>query len=514
MLFNSAQYLFLFLPLVLVVFIWLSRGNSTEGQITWLILASLYFYASWNPAFLLLISSSIVVNFLLGRTLAATPHDRRRLWLLMGVVFNLGLLAYFKYASFFVDSLNVLGSWLIPVPEITLPLAISFFTFQQIAYLVDVSRDECQEYEFRHYALFVLFFPQLMAGPIVHHKEVMPQFSFLRAPGQLRTDISVGLTIITIGLFKKVVMADSLAELSNPVYAAAAQGETLSTLDGWVATLGFSFQIYFDFSGYSDIAIGSARLFGIKLPENFKSPYKSRSVIELWNRWHITLSRFLRDYLYFALGGNRRGKTARYRNLFLTMLLGGLWHGAAWTFVIWGGLHGAFLCINHGWRAVQNKLGIRNLDKIPLVSLFYLLLTFLAWSVATVVFRSQDLGSALSILNATFVSFTMTPELVLVNTLTESLPERLILLAGLDAGTYATVYFMFGIAAAICWLLPNTQELMHRFDPVIPSPGSQLSRSTWISWQPTLLFACGFGVLLSLSLLNLSSITEFYYFQF
>jgi alginate O-acetyltransferase complex protein AlgI len=514
MLFNSAEYLFLFLPLGFIVFVLLSRGSSTQGQITWLILASAYFYGSWNPLYLLLICSSIVVNFYVGRTLAATPHDRRRLWLSAGVVFNLGLLAYFKYAGFFVDSLNTLGNWLIPIPEITLPLAISFFTFQQIAYLVDVSRDDCQEYEFRRYALFVLFFPQLMAGPIVHHKEVMPQFSFLRPAGQLRTDISVGLTIITIGLFKKVVMADSLAELSNPVYAAAAQGETISTLDGWVATLGFSFQIYFDFSGYSDIAIGSARLFGIKLPENFKSPYKSRSVIELWNRWHITLSRFLRDYLYIALGGNRRGKIARYRNLFLTMLLGGLWHGAAWTFVMWGALHGTFLCINHGWRAIQKKLGVRNLGSIPLVSLFYVLLTFLAWSVATVVFRSQDLGSALLILDAAFVSFTMAPDLILVNTLTESLPQRLMLLAGVDGGTYATVYFMFGIAAAICWLLPNSQELMHQYDPVISSPGSATGKSNWISWRPTLLFACGFGALLSLSLLNLSSITEFYYFQF
>ncbi|MEH6582675.1 MAG: MBOAT family O-acyltransferase [Halioglobus sp.] len=514
MLFNSAEYLFLFLPLVFVVFIFLSRGRSTEGQITWLILASLYFYGSWNPVYLLLILSSIIVNFQIGRKLAATEPAGRQLWLLVGVTFNLCLLGYFKYAGFFVDSLNGLGNWLIPVPEITLPLAISFFTFQQIAYLVDVSRDECQEYQFRHYTLFVLFFPQLIAGPIVHHKEIMPQFSFLRPAGQLRTDISVGLTIIVIGLFKKVVMADSLSELSDPIYTAAAQGQAISTLDAWIATLGFSFQIYFDFSGYSDIAIGSARLFGIKLPENFRSPYKSRSVIEVWSRWHITLSRFLKDYLYIALGGNRKGKVSRYRNLFLTMLLGGLWHGAAWTYVMWGGLHGLFLCINHAWRALQKALGISWISQNRPLNSVYLLLTFLAWSVATVVFRSHDLSSALVLIQSAFIDFSSEPQRVLTNALTESLPEQIMLLLGLEADSYTVVYPLLALSAAICWLLPSSQEFMHRYDPVIPSPGTELDTSVWISWRPTVFFACGFGAILSLSLLKLSSITEFFYFQF
>jgi alginate O-acetyltransferase complex protein AlgI len=514
MLFNSAEYLFAFLPLVFVVFILLSRGRSTEGQITWLILVSLYFYGSWNPVYLLLISASIVFNFLVGRKLAVIPRGERHLWLVVGVVFNLGLLGYFKYAGFFVDSLNAFGDWLIPVPAITLPLAISFFTFQQIAYLVDVSRDECEEYQFRHYALFVLFFPQLIAGPIVHHKEVMPQFDFLRQAGQLRTDVSVGLTIIIIGLFKKVVMADSLADIANPIFDAASQGESINTIDAWIGTLGFSFQIYFDFSGYSDIAIGSARLFGIKLPENFRSPYKSRSAIEIWTRWHITLSRFLKDYLYISLGGNRNGKFSRYRNLVLTMLLGGLWHGAAWTYVMWGGLHGLFLCINHIWRAVQKKMGIVNLSHNPLVSTFYLLLTFLAWSLATNVFRADDLESAISISKPAFAVFTMAPDLILTHALTESLPRQLMLLAGLEASTYGAAYLMIGIAAVICFLLPSTQEFMHRYDPVLPSPGSEICTSVWISWRPSIAFACGFGAIFSLSLLKLSSITEFFYFQF
>ncbi|MFK8049119.1 MAG: MBOAT family protein [Halioglobus sp.] len=515
MLFNSAEYLFLFLPLVFVIFVFLSRGSSTKGQIIWLILASLYFYGSWNPIYLLLIVSSIVVNFTIGRKLAATLNRERHYWLVLGVLFNLGLLVYFKYAGFFVNSLNDLGNWLIPVPEITLPLAISFFTFQQIAYLVDVSRDECQEYQFRHYALFVLFFPQLIAGPIVHHKEMMPQFSFLRPASELRTDIGVGLTLLIIGLFKKVVMADSIGAMVDPVFEASAQGQTLHTIDAWVATVGFSFQMYFDFSGYSDIAIGSARLFGIKLPENFRSPYKSRSAIDIWNRWHITLSRFLKDYLYIVLGGNRKGAINRYRNLFLTMLLGGLWHGAAWTYVLWGGLHGLFLCINHGWRAIQQKLGLENLSSNRFVDAIYLLLTFLAWSVALVMFRSADAGTAISITGSAFVHFNTAPDLVLTTALTESLPQQLMLLAGMEANVYSAVYIVFSVAAIICWLLPSSQEFMYRYDPVILSPGSKAAvTAPWISWRPNLAFALGFGVILSVSLLSVSSITEFLYFQF
>lgn len=514
MLFNSAEYLFLFLPVVLIVFILLSRRNSTESQIGWLILVSLYFYGSWNPVYLLLILASIVCNFSIGRMLASTPKGGRQKWLLLGVVFNLGLLGYFKYAGFFIESLNTFGSWLIPVPEITLPLAISFFTFQQIAYLVDVSRDECQEYQFRHYALFVLFFPQLIAGPIVHHKEMMPQFTFLRPASQLRIDVAVGLSIIILGLFKKLVLADSLADLSDPIFDAAAQGTPVNTIDAWLATLGFSFQIYFDFSGYSDIAIGSARLFGIILPENFRSPYKSRSVIEIWHRWHITLSRFLRDYLYIALGGNRHGRANRYRNLLLTMLLGGLWHGAAWTYVVWGALHGLYLCINHGWRAMGEKYGFAGVSGHHLLAPLYLLLTFLAWSLAMVVFRAPDLGTAGSIVQSGFVTFTSFPEPILVGTLAESLPQQFLSLAGVPNAAYVAAWFTIGVAAGICWMFPNTQEFMKDFEPVISSPGSGPAKAPWITWRPTVVFACGSGVILSLGLLKMSSISEFLYFQF
>ncbi len=382
MLFNSIEYLFFFLPAVFLVFHLLSRAPSTERQILWLALASMFFYASWKPIYLLLILASVVVNFALGRKLARCQAATRRDWLVLGVCLNLALLGYFKYTGFFLEGLNEFGLWLLPIPEITLPLAISFFTFQQIAYLVDVARGDCKEYQFHHYALFVLFFPQLIAGPIVHHSEMMPQFNRLRSRAQLPTDLAVGLTLIAIGLFKKVVLADNLALVADPVFAAAEDGQPLHSLDALIATFAFSFQIYFDFSGYSDIAIGSARLFGITLPENFRSPYRAASIIDIWRRWHMTLSRFLRDYLYIALGGNRRGTALRYRNLFLTMLLGGLWHGAAWTYVAWGGLHGLYLCCNHAWRYLTGRLNLADFFALPAWQPLFIALTFIAWSVA------------------------------------------------------------------------------------------------------------------------------------
>ena len=249
MLFNSIEYLFVFLPLVLAVFVLLARKGASELQIAWLIVASVVFYGSWNAAFVLLILASIIVNFLVGRVMANAGTRATRQWLTLGVCFNLALLGYFKYAGFFVDNLNALGNWLIPLPSITLPLAISFFTFQQIAYLVDVSRNQCREYRFRHYALFVLFFPQLIAGPIVHHREMMPQFEKLGTRTGFRTDLAVGLTFITVGLFKKLVMADSLGLFADPVHTAAHAGQPIAFMDSWIATFAFSFQIYFIFPG-------------------------------------------------------------------------------------------------------------------------------------------------------------------------------------------------------------------------------------------------------------------------
>jgi D-alanyl-lipoteichoic acid acyltransferase DltB (MBOAT superfamily) len=454
-----------------------------------------------------------VVNFLLGRRVEA-GRERARGWLITGVVFNLGLLGYFKYIGFFVQNLSALGLWLIPLPNIVLPLAISFFTFQQIAYLVDVARGECKQYGFMQYALFVLFFPQLIAGPIVHHAEMMPQFENLRRREELWPDIAVGLTIIAIGLFKKVVLADSLAEYADPLFDAASQGTPINTIDSWIATFSFSFQIYFDFSGYSDMAIGCARLFGIRLPENFRSPYKSISIIEFWRRWHMTLSRFLRDYLYFSLGGNRHGSKRRYRNLLLTMLLGGLWHGAAWTFVIWGGLQGLYLCLNHGWRALCAKLGLQRISSSPLLNPLYILITSLAWSLAFVVFRASDVHSALAIVAPGFTPFSQLSAPLLGPTISTTLLGQCFAALGVGLDSYLAVYCLLASCAFICWFMPNTQQYMRRYDPVIGDAYPQSSGLASLQWQPGWLTACAVALLLGVSLLSLSAVTEFIYFQF
>jgi D-alanyl-lipoteichoic acid acyltransferase DltB (MBOAT superfamily) len=513
MLFNSTEFLFLFLPVVLLVFIILSRTGSAQAQAVWLVLASIVFYGSWNPLFVSLIVVSVLTNFFIGRKLASHDSSSRAV-LVTGVVFNLGLLGYFKYAGFFVENLSALGLWLIPLPDIVLPLAISFFTFQQIAYLVDVYRRECEEYHFLQYALFVVFFPQLIAGPIVHHKEMMPQFRNLRPRDNLWTDITVGLTIISIGLFKKVVLADSLAQYSDYLFDAADQGLPINTVDSWVATFCFAFQIYFDFSGYSDMAIGSARLFGIRLPENFCSPYKSSSIIEFWRRWHITLSRFLRDYLYFSLGGNRHGSVKRYRNLLLTMLLGGLWHGAAWTFVIWGGLHGAYLCINHGWRALCERVGLSGAALSPLLHPASILLTTIAAALAFVVFRATSVESALAIVIPGFVPPGEAVAFHLQSTASDTLLGQLYLLLGLGDYRYLPVFTLLGICGFVCWFMPNTQQYMSRYDPVIGDRYRSAATAIKLYWEPTAMSAVAVALLLGLGLLSLSSVTEFIYFQF
>jgi alginate O-acetyltransferase complex protein AlgI len=513
MLFNSAEFLFLFLPVVLLVFVFLARVGNTQGQIIWLVLASIIFYGSWNPYFVTLIIFSVVANFFVGRRLTASRGNARA-WLISGVIFNLGLLGYFKYVGFFAENLSAVGLWLIPLPKIVLPLAISFFTFQQIAYLVDVARGECKEYLFLQYALFVMFFPQLIAGPIVHHKEMMPQFEKLRPRGELWADIAVGLTIIAIGLFKKVVLADSLAQYADPLFSAAEQGVSINVIDSWIATFSFSFQIYFDFSGYSDMAIGCARLFGIRLPENFRSPYKSDSIIEFWRRWHMTLSRFLRDYLYFSLGGNRHGNVKRYRNLLLTMLLGGLWHGAAWTFVIWGGLQGAYLCINHGWRALCRKLGLETLRNSPLMKPMYIFITSLCWSLAFVVFRATDVESALAIITPGFTQFSELSAPLLQQAAVGSVLGKIYAVVGLVDVGYWPVYSLLAICGFICWFMPNTQQYLSRFDPVIGGDSPQAILLNGFQWQPSWLAAGFVALMLSLSLLSLSAVTEFIYFQF
>ena len=393
MLFNSYEFLFGFLPVTIIVFFLLGRWKPELARL-WLVGASLFFYAGWSLDYLWLIIGSILFNYTIGQVINMVRTSGRlqsaRRVLAVGVTGNLALLSYYKYADFFITNLNAVADTGLTLLHLALPLGISFFTFTQIAFLVDALRGEANERGLVRYALFVTYFPHLLAGPIIHHKAVMPQFKLATTFRPSPEMFALGTTIFTIGLAKKVLIADSFVATVHSVFA---QDAVPLFYDAWMGTLAYTLQLYFDFSGYSDMAIGLSLLIGVRLPINFNSPYKALNIIDFWRRWHMTLSQFLRDYLYIPLGGSRHGATRRYLNLYLTMLLGGLWHGASWTFVMWGGLHGAYLIVNHGWRAFVS-------DTAPPLwrRLAYGTLTFLCVVIAWVFFRAPDLTSAISIL--------------------------------------------------------------------------------------------------------------------
>lgn len=328
MLFNSFEFLFLFLPATIFLFLLSAKRWGNEAAISVLVLCSLFFYSWWNPVYLLLLLFSMGFNYQVGKRLG---NGGGKPLLTLGIIVNLGLIAYYKYAGFIIFNINTMAGTDWDLGQIILPLAISFFTFQQIAYLVDSYRGITREYQFIHYALFVSFFPQLIAGPIVHHKDMLPQFSRNERFQLKPRDVAIGSSIFAIGLFKKTVLADGVAVYANPVFSAADTGQSLDFFSAWGGALAYTFQLYFDFSGYSDMAIGLARILGIILPLNFDSPYKATNISEFWRRWHMTLSRFLRDYVYIPMGGNKHGQARRYINLSATMLLGGFGMAPAGT---------------------------------------------------------------------------------------------------------------------------------------------------------------------------------------
>ncbi|MCB1788669.1 MAG: MBOAT family protein [Gammaproteobacteria bacterium] len=528
MLFNSYEFIFLFLPLTLVVYFWVARAGH-EAAIIWLVAASLFFYGWWNPIYLVLIVGSMLGNFWVGGLLSKAHSGGRartgRVLLALGVVANLALLGYFKYANFAVDSINAVADTDYHLATIVLPLAISFFTFQQIAYLVDAYNGITKEYRFSHYALFVTFFPQLIAGPIVHHKDMLPQFMRDTTLRPHLDNIVVGLSIFAIGLFKKTVLADGVAQYGTPVFDAAAAGETLTFFHAWGGALAYTFQLYFDFSGYSDMAVGAARLFGIKLPINFHSPYKATNIVEFWRRWHITLSTFLRDYLYIALGGNRNGRIMRYRNLMLTMLLGGLWHGAGWTFVVWGGLHGLYLSLNHAWSHLVRRLFPTPLLPRAVSKALAWGVTFVAVVVGWVFFRATSFDAAAEML----YGMAGINGIALPNAIAVRLGAGWQWLADLGVTTYLGggsqfLYTWMWILALfpVALAMPNTQQVMRSVEPAINlhtmkhdhalRPLSGLFDR--ICWQPTRTWAWIVGLAAALGVLAMTRISEFLYFQF
>lgn len=447
MLFTTTSFVLLYLPIVVVGFFLIGRHSPTWAA-SWLFLASMFFYGYWMPQYTLLLLASISVNFYVGVRIAELVRtDQRRtarFWLTAGIVTNLALLGYFKYFNFVIASLNAALGLNLTFAMVTLPIGISFFTFTQIAFLADAYQKDLREYRFPHYGLFVSYFPHLVAGPVLHHAQMMPQFGQASTYRFNSANFCAGCAIFCLGLVKKVIIADGISPYSDVAFDNADNGIMPTSAEAWLAAFAYTFQLYFDFSGYSDMAIGLSWMLNIRLPYNFDSPYKAVNISDFWRRWHISLSNFLRDYLYIPLGGNRVGVARRYINLALTMLLGGLWHGASWTFVVWGGLHGLYLCIHHLYRALL--LPLRPLPTL-LERAIYRGVTFLAVVLAWVFFRAATFDgagmmlSAMADIDALFVH-----DAVQVLWWNEGLSGM--------SGTVSCV-----ILGAVCWWLPNSNAI-------------------------------------------------------
>jgi len=450
-----------------------------------LLLASLFFYSWWNVWYLPIILLSMSFNYLIGVYL--NKVDSNKVVLYFGIISNLLLLGYFKYVDFFLENINLILDDDISLLHLALPLGISFFTFQQIAYLVDSYNSKTSDYDFINYAVFVTFFPQLIAGPIVHHEEMMPQFENLKNKLINYHNIALGLFIFSIGLFKKIVIADSLS-----VWVANGfdKAEVLSFVDSWISSLSYTFQLYYDFSGYTDMAIGAALLFNIKLPINFNSPYKARNIQDFWRRWHITLSRFLRDYIYIPLGGNRKGSVRTYVNLFITFLLGGIWHGAGWNFIIWGILHGVATVVHRFF----NRLSI------ILPYWFGWFLTFNFLNISWVFFRAKTFDDALKVLSGMFGFEGFLPKHMTFSELLAS-PNKILFDFGFSAGQSSfdfllTALISMGVVFGT-FFMKNSIESLHEF-------------------KPTRFYLLWFVLAMLISLLFMNSLkeTEFLYFDF
>jgi alginate O-acetyltransferase complex protein AlgI len=482
MLFNSLDFLFGLLPLTLWAHHKALQRSPRHAALV-LVAASMLYYGWWYWPYLALFLASIVWNYKLGVGIADRSRSdavRRRL-LQLGVATNLGVLGFYKYLGWLADSLAAATGWDLPVPHPALPIGISFFTFQQIAWLVDARRDKAQDSGFVDYALFVSFFPQLIAGPIVHHHEMMPQFAEGKPPTS--HDRAVGLTIFAVGLAKKVLIADPLVPYVSALFDSTHAGHAPGFWDAWMGIFAWHFQLYFDFSGYSDMAVGLGRLFGIKLPLNFEAPYRASSIIEFWRRWHLTLTRFLRDYLYFSLGGNRAGGWRHIRNLLLTIWLAGIWHGAGWTYFLWGLQMGIYQAINGWWSASGRSLPDTRGWRAAAIAVTWLCL-MLSWPL----FRGQTVGDAFVILQGMFG------------------------LAG--AGQLKPwVWLVFVLLTAFVSVVPTVQQWMREHAPA--HDWRPIDTITWPwTWQPTPRWATATALLLVLSIPMLERANAFLYWNF
>ena len=486
-LFNSYAFICVYLPIVFAGFFLTARYVSHRAATLLLVAASFTFYGYWDIRYVPLLFTSILFNYFMGKNIGET--SRKKLWLIIGLTGNIALLGYFKYTDFFIATINDLSGNAFDLPNIILPLGISFFTFTQSAYLVDVYRNEAAKHDFLTYCEFVTIFPHLIAGPIISHKEMLPQFTSEKTFHVNIENVALGLTLFVMGLAKKVLIADNLAPIVNKVFSMA---DNLTFFEAWIGALSYTFQLYFDFSGYSEMAIGLGLMFNLKFPVNFNSPYQAQSMIDFWRRWHMTLGQWVKDYLYVPMGGNRDGEFTKMRNLFVSMLLIGLWHGAGWTFILWGGLHGVFLMVNHCWRRLKINLpGVVNWG-----------LTFMCVVVCWVFFRANSVGDAVAVLSA------------MVNVHNIALP---------DGGFYAkylsflSQYGVQFIKWTVTSSLLNTGALLVVLTVVLacfPNPQLFISRMQSHPRRMTVL-AGVLGMLFAIILHSMGYVeSEFLYFQF
>lgn len=506
--FDDFRFVFLFLPCLLGLWFGLlawpaARKKWLLAIVLWLV--SAYFYWWGSPDFLLPLLALTVFNFVLGQYLR--DHPRSRVYW-FGLIADLLVLGYFKYANFTVQTLNLFGAHL-ALTAVMLPIGISFFTFQKIAYLTDIRRGEHQRWKWGEFFLLVWFFPQLIAGPIVRPHEFIPQWRAMRFGSRtMWVNLAVGLTLFLVGLIKKLAIADVAAPYGDLVFGQAAQGVAPRLTDAWIGALAFTVRIYFDFSAYSDMAIGLARILGFKLPINFYSPYRATSIIEFWRRWHITLSRFLRDYIYIPLGGSQRGGVRRYVNLMTVMLIGGLWHGASWTFVVWGGLQGLFLSLNHMWRA----LGV----SMPrwLGWGMTMLVVIFAW----VAFRAPDFHTARLVWAGMLgLNGIVVPPSMLANELAQLWPHYVDIRSPFNVytqiqGRLSTMVIPVGLL--ITWLLPNVYQWLDRFEPALYYERSARGQRMQWNWRPTIPAAVALAALVVFVLFNAGKPQTYLYWQF
>ena len=534
MLFNSYEFIFAFLPVVLVVFFALGRA-SRSWALRWLIVASLFFYAWWRPLNVLIIAPSVLINFVLARMLQRLgkrgSRSSARAVLLLGIAFNVAFLGYFKYSNFLVGAINDAFGTQMVLARVILPLGISFITFQKIAFLIDVYAGRVEAFTLQNYCLFVLFFPQLIAGPIVHYSEMMPQF--LRASCRFdKENVSVGMTLLAFGLFKKVYIADGVAPLVTPIYDQATSGNSIPLLAAWIAAIGFTLQIYFDFSGYTDMALGIARLFGVRLPPNFNSPLRASSVIDFWQRWHMTLTRFLTAYIYNPLvlwltrrraARNRWDFAGRNRSFqafieplvfptVLTMLVSGIWHGAGYTFIVWGLLHGLFLTVNQAWRLLGPKLALDKPRNRQFMQPLGFIVTFACVAASMVIFRSANLRAATDLLQG-------------------MLGLHGIGLTGLRSSTdvgLKRMAFWVAVPALIAFVCPNSLQILSRYEPALGwkssgpghfpgfgrGPHDGATAESPILWRPSLAWAAVVSIVAAIGIFYIGGQSEFLYWQF